>query len=170
MPKTKEQYFQQIADCGVIAVIRAPSKEVLPEIAQALVAGGVLGIEVTMSTPKAIEGIEMLADAMGDKIAVGVEDDPRRRDRRQRHSRGGAVRRLARVRPGHRRNDQALREDQRPRRVHADRDRPRVVGRRGRRQGLPVHRARPRVLQGHPRAAAADQADADRRRRREERR
>jgi 2-dehydro-3-deoxyphosphogluconate aldolase/(4S)-4-hydroxy-2-oxoglutarate aldolase len=44
----------------------------LPHIAQALVAGGVLGIEVTMSTPKAIDGIEMLADAMGDKIAVGV--------------------------------------------------------------------------------------------------
>ena len=72
MPKTKEQYFQQIADCGVIAVIRAPSKEVLPDIADALVAGGVLGIEVTMSTPKAIEGIELLADRMGDKIAVGV--------------------------------------------------------------------------------------------------
>ena len=56
----------------VIAVIRAPSKEMLPDIAQALVAGGVMGIEVTMSTPKAIDGIEMLADAMGDKIAVGV--------------------------------------------------------------------------------------------------
>jgi 2-dehydro-3-deoxyphosphogluconate aldolase/(4S)-4-hydroxy-2-oxoglutarate aldolase len=72
MPKTKEQNFQVIADCGVIAVIRAPSKEVLPDIAQALVAGGVLGIEVTMSTPKAIEGIEMLADQLGDKIVVGV--------------------------------------------------------------------------------------------------
>ena len=72
MPKTKEQYFQQIADCGVIAVIRAPSKDALPDIAAALVAGGVLGIEVTMSTPKAIDGIEMLADAMGDTIAVGV--------------------------------------------------------------------------------------------------
>ena len=65
MPKTKEQHFQAIADCGVIAVIRAPSKEMLPDIAKALVAGGVLGIEVTMSTPKAIDGIEMLADALG---------------------------------------------------------------------------------------------------------
>jgi 2-dehydro-3-deoxyphosphogluconate aldolase/(4S)-4-hydroxy-2-oxoglutarate aldolase len=72
MPKTKEQYFQQIADSGVIAVIRAPSKEVLIDIAQALLAGGVPGIEVTMSTPKAIAGIEMLADAMGDKIVIGV--------------------------------------------------------------------------------------------------
>src|SRR4051812_21729763 len=72
MPKSKEQYFQQIADAGVIAVIRAPSKDVLPEIAQALLAGGVPGIEVTMSTPKAIAGIEYLADRMGDQCAVGV--------------------------------------------------------------------------------------------------
>lgn len=72
MAKSKEQYFQQIADAGVIAVIRAPSKELLPEIAQALLAGGVPAIEVTMSTPKAIEGIELLADAMGDRCVVGV--------------------------------------------------------------------------------------------------
>ena len=72
MPRTKEQNFQAIADCGVIAVIRAPSREALPDIAQALIAGGVVGIEVTMSTPKAIEGIEMLAHELGDKIVVGV--------------------------------------------------------------------------------------------------
>jgi 2-dehydro-3-deoxyphosphogluconate aldolase/(4S)-4-hydroxy-2-oxoglutarate aldolase len=72
MPKTKEQYVQQIADAGVIAVIRAPSKEVLVDIANALLAGGVPGIEVTMSTPKAIEGIELLADTLGDKCVVGV--------------------------------------------------------------------------------------------------
>src|SRR5215212_4597680 len=72
MAKTKEQYFQQIADVGVIAVIRAPSKEVLIDIAQALLAGGAPGIEVTMSTPKAIAGIEILADQLGDKCVVGV--------------------------------------------------------------------------------------------------
>lgn len=72
MAKSKEQYFQQIADSGVIAVIRAPSKDMLIDIANALLAGGVPGIEVTMSTPKAIAGIEMLADQLGDKCVVGV--------------------------------------------------------------------------------------------------
>src|SRR5205814_5265862 len=72
MAKSKEQYFQQIADSGVIAVIRAPSKEILIDIAQALLAGGVPGIEVTMSTPNAIAGIEMLAGKFGDKCVVGV--------------------------------------------------------------------------------------------------
>src|SRR5438132_8213817 len=70
--KSKEQYYQQIADSGVIAVIRAPSKEILIDIAQALLAGGVPGIEVTMSTPNAIAGIEMLAGKFGNKCVVGV--------------------------------------------------------------------------------------------------
>jgi 2-dehydro-3-deoxyphosphogluconate aldolase / (4S)-4-hydroxy-2-oxoglutarate aldolase len=70
--RTKEQYLQQIADAGVIAVIRAPSKNVLMDITQALLAGGVPGIEVTMSTPDAIAGIEMLASKFGDKAVVGV--------------------------------------------------------------------------------------------------
>jgi 2-dehydro-3-deoxyphosphogluconate aldolase/(4S)-4-hydroxy-2-oxoglutarate aldolase len=72
MPATKKQYFQQIADAGVIAVIRAPSREVLPDITRALLAGGVPGIEVTMSTPGAIHGIEALADELGDQCVVGV--------------------------------------------------------------------------------------------------
>jgi 2-dehydro-3-deoxyphosphogluconate aldolase/(4S)-4-hydroxy-2-oxoglutarate aldolase len=72
MPRTKEQYFKQVADAGVVAVIRAKSKEQLMDIAAALIAGGVPSIEVTMSTPKAIAGIEALADKYGDQAVVGV--------------------------------------------------------------------------------------------------
>src|SRR4051794_30633053 len=72
MASTKQQSLQQIADAGVIAVIRAPSKNVLMNITEALLAGGVPGIEVTMSTPDAIAGIEMLASKFGDKCVVGV--------------------------------------------------------------------------------------------------
>src|SRR5437016_8165833 len=72
MPLTKEQAYSRIADAGVVAVIRAPSKDVLTDIAQALLAGGVPAIEVTMSTPNAIAGIEMLASRFGDKCVVGV--------------------------------------------------------------------------------------------------
>src|SRR6187401_842710 len=50
--------LERIRACGVVAVIRAPSKDVLVDISRALLAGGVAGIEVTMSTPDAIKGIE----------------------------------------------------------------------------------------------------------------
>jgi 2-dehydro-3-deoxyphosphogluconate aldolase/(4S)-4-hydroxy-2-oxoglutarate aldolase len=69
---TKEQNLKTVADAGVVAVIRANSKDQLIGITEALLAGGAPTIEVTMSTPKAIAGIEMLADRFGDKAVVGV--------------------------------------------------------------------------------------------------
>jgi 2-dehydro-3-deoxyphosphogluconate aldolase/(4S)-4-hydroxy-2-oxoglutarate aldolase len=72
MPRTKEQLFAQMLAAGVVAVIRAQSKEQLAPIANALLDGGVPSIEVTMSTPKALAGIEALADSLGDKAIIGV--------------------------------------------------------------------------------------------------
>lgn len=72
MARSKDQIFSQMLSSGVVAVIRAQSKDQLKDIAAALIEGGVPSIEVTMSTPKAIAGIEMLADALGDKAIVGV--------------------------------------------------------------------------------------------------
>lgn len=69
---SREQTLQRLADSGVVAVIRAKSDTQLIDIASALLEGGVVGIEVTMSTPKAIKGIEKLADTLGDKIVAGV--------------------------------------------------------------------------------------------------
>jgi 2-dehydro-3-deoxyphosphogluconate aldolase/(4S)-4-hydroxy-2-oxoglutarate aldolase len=56
----------------VVAVLRLQSAELLPDVARALVAGGVIAIEVTMSTPNAIEGIARLARELGDKAVIGV--------------------------------------------------------------------------------------------------
>ncbi len=68
----KEMALQRLQECGVVAVIRAQSADQLQDIAKALIEGGVIGIEVTMSTPKAIAGIEKLVDTFGEKIVVGV--------------------------------------------------------------------------------------------------
>ena len=72
MPRTKQQLIDAVAAAGVVAVIRAPSPDILPDIARALLEGGVPAIEVTMTTPKAISGIECLADKIGDKAVIGV--------------------------------------------------------------------------------------------------
>lgn len=72
MPQTKEQITTRLCEAGVVAVIRAKSKDQLIDITNALLEGGVPSIEVTMSTPKAISGIEQLADKFGDKAIVGV--------------------------------------------------------------------------------------------------
>jgi 2-dehydro-3-deoxyphosphogluconate aldolase / (4S)-4-hydroxy-2-oxoglutarate aldolase len=72
MPRSKEQLFAAIVGSGVVAVMRAPSAEILQDIAQALLEGGVPAIEVTMTTPRAIDAIEKLADRFGDQAIVGV--------------------------------------------------------------------------------------------------
>jgi 2-dehydro-3-deoxyphosphogluconate aldolase/(4S)-4-hydroxy-2-oxoglutarate aldolase len=59
-------------DGGVVAVVRLPGDVDLVQLAQALLAGGVVGFEVTMGNPKALKRIEEVADALGDKCVVGV--------------------------------------------------------------------------------------------------
>src|SRR2546429_140419 len=72
MARSKEQLMKTIVEAGGIAVIRAPSAEILLPIAEALLEGGVPAIEVTMTTPKALWGIEMLAEKFGDRAVIGV--------------------------------------------------------------------------------------------------
>ncbi len=68
----REITMNKVLQCGVVAVIRAQTRDQLLDIAEALVKGGVVAIEVTMSTPKAIEGIEKLVDVLGTKAVIGV--------------------------------------------------------------------------------------------------
>ena len=68
----REITMKKVLQCGVVAVIRAQTRDQLLDIAEALVKGGVVAIEVTMSTPKAIEGIEKLVDVLGAKAVIGV--------------------------------------------------------------------------------------------------
>ena len=56
-----------------VALLASPaSARDVPATARAVPPSGVIGIEVTMTTPKAISGIEKLADTMGDRCVVGV--------------------------------------------------------------------------------------------------
>ncbi len=64
--------IHRIIECGVVAVIRAPSSEMLMQAAEALVEGGVTVMEVTMTTPNALRVIEEVKTAMGDKIVMGA--------------------------------------------------------------------------------------------------
>ncbi len=51
----KEAQLKRIKDVGLLAVIRGPSPELTVKMVDALVAGGVYGIEITYSTPNATD-------------------------------------------------------------------------------------------------------------------
>lgn len=56
-PSPKSPFLETLSRVGVVAVIRAPSADAAVSMSQALVRGGVLGIEITFSTPGAPEAI-----------------------------------------------------------------------------------------------------------------
>lgn len=64
--------FDRLLNPGVIAVIRADSSAQLLDVARALVAGGVTAMEVTMTTPNALETVRAVLDALGDAVLMGV--------------------------------------------------------------------------------------------------
>lgn len=61
-----------IEDTGVVAVIRLENPEVLREVCDALAAGGVRALEVTMTVPRAVSLIEQLSSSLPAEFAVGA--------------------------------------------------------------------------------------------------
>src|SRR5436305_14980217 len=76
MPSNAPTALERVIATGIVPVVRASSIDVLPELAKALMAGGIPVIEVTMTTPKALLGIERLAENLGDTMGVGVGTAP----------------------------------------------------------------------------------------------
>ena len=68
----KTQIINTVKELGVLAVIRGPSADLTVKMVEALVAGGVKGIEITYSTPNAEEVVHTLADKFGDSILLGM--------------------------------------------------------------------------------------------------
>lgn len=69
---TKSEVMERIHDLGLLAVIRGPSLELTLKMVEALVAGGVLGIEITFSTPNALEVVRSLDAEYGTEILLGM--------------------------------------------------------------------------------------------------
>lgn len=69
---TKSEIVQRLLDPGIIAIIRADSSEQLVEAAAALLEGGVSAMEVTMTTPNALEVVSAVTHKFGDAILMGV--------------------------------------------------------------------------------------------------
>ena len=69
---TKNGVVQRIKDVGVIPVVRATSTNEALEAVEALRAGGLSVLEITMTVPNAVQLIEQLARACGDEAVIGA--------------------------------------------------------------------------------------------------
>ncbi len=69
---SKVEVLEKVKQLGLLAVIRGPSAELTVKMVEALVAGGVLGIEITYSTPDAEGVVKTLSSKFGSDIVLGM--------------------------------------------------------------------------------------------------
>lgn len=64
--------LQRVFDSRIVAVIRAESGELLVDVAEALLAGGVDVMEVTFTVPRATKVLERVVDKLGNRVLLGA--------------------------------------------------------------------------------------------------
>ena len=70
--RPKADIISLLTDPGIIAVVRAQqAAQVLP-LSEALIAGGVRVIEITMTTPNALAAIREAREKLGERALIGV--------------------------------------------------------------------------------------------------
>jgi len=68
----RERVLSEIIETGVIAVIRAKDSSQLLKVSEAIETGGVKAVEVTMTTPNALEVISEVSKKMGERVLIGA--------------------------------------------------------------------------------------------------
>ncbi|MFO7664837.1 MAG: bifunctional 4-hydroxy-2-oxoglutarate aldolase/2-dehydro-3-deoxy-phosphogluconate aldolase [Chloroflexota bacterium] len=69
---SKQETLNRLHELGIVAVIRGPSPELTVRMVEALVVGGVTGIEITYTTPNAIAVVRELDRTFGNDILLGM--------------------------------------------------------------------------------------------------
>jgi 2-dehydro-3-deoxyphosphogluconate aldolase/(4S)-4-hydroxy-2-oxoglutarate aldolase len=70
--RAKADIISLLTNPGIIAVVRAQKAEQVIPLSEALIAGGVIAIEITMTTPNAIEAIRNAREKLGGRAVIGV--------------------------------------------------------------------------------------------------
>lgn len=69
---SRSENLASIKACGVVAVLRADRPDALVQVAQAIGRGGIGAVEITMTTPGALDVIRECANRLGDEILLGA--------------------------------------------------------------------------------------------------
>lgn len=69
---SRDAHMKRVLDSGLVAIIRSPSSELLVDVAEALVAGGISVMEVTFTVPNALDVLAAVKKKLGDRILLGA--------------------------------------------------------------------------------------------------
>ena len=68
----KPENLERVIHTGIVAVIRAKSPELLVDVAEALLAGGIDVMEITFTVPGAVRVLEQVATRLGSRLLLGA--------------------------------------------------------------------------------------------------
>src|SRR2546427_2408226 len=70
--RSKSEIISLLTQSGIIAVVRAQRQDQVVPLSEALVAGGVIAVEITLTTPNAIPAIREAKKQLGERALIGV--------------------------------------------------------------------------------------------------
>jgi 2-dehydro-3-deoxyphosphogluconate aldolase/(4S)-4-hydroxy-2-oxoglutarate aldolase len=70
--RTRNDILAKLVDPGIIAVVRAQRRDQVLPLTEALLAGGVNAIEITLTTPDALSAIEEAAERFAQNAVIGA--------------------------------------------------------------------------------------------------
>lgn len=68
----KQETLDRLKTLGAVAVLRGPSPDTTMRLVEALFAGGLRGIEITFTTPGALDVVRTLDEQFGNEILLGM--------------------------------------------------------------------------------------------------
>jgi 2-dehydro-3-deoxyphosphogluconate aldolase/(4S)-4-hydroxy-2-oxoglutarate aldolase len=69
---SRSEIINQLTSPGIISVVRTDRPEQVPFICEALIAGGVIAIEITFTVPNALDAIRAAAHRFGSQALIGA--------------------------------------------------------------------------------------------------
>jgi 2-dehydro-3-deoxyphosphogluconate aldolase / (4S)-4-hydroxy-2-oxoglutarate aldolase len=70
--RTKADIISLLTNPGIIAIVRTQQSAQVVPLFEALIAGGIRAIEITMTTPNALAAIREARDKIGERALIGV--------------------------------------------------------------------------------------------------
>jgi 2-dehydro-3-deoxyphosphogluconate aldolase/(4S)-4-hydroxy-2-oxoglutarate aldolase len=72
MSWSREKVLARLRELGVVPIIRVSTAEHASRAVEAVVAGGIAAVEITMGVPNALRVMEQVADRYGDSVLLGA--------------------------------------------------------------------------------------------------
>jgi 2-dehydro-3-deoxyphosphogluconate aldolase/(4S)-4-hydroxy-2-oxoglutarate aldolase len=69
---SRSEISDRIMELGIVAVVRTPAFDLVQPACEALIKGGVLAVEVTMTVPKALQALREVSGQFGDVALIGA--------------------------------------------------------------------------------------------------